>query len=60
MEKLSLADAALAMSVLAKRQLQAEGMWRPGAVLERRNKQRSKEAMGEEAACVPNLSALRL
>lgn len=60
MEKLSLADAALAMSVLAKRQREAEGMWRPGAVLERRNKQRLKEAMGEGAACVPDLSALRL
>lgn len=60
MESLSLADAALAMSVLAKRQRKAEDMWRPGAVLERRNKQRLKEAMGERAACVPDLSALRL
>ena len=60
MGRLSVADAALAMSVLTKRQRDAEGLWRPGGVLERRNKQRLKEAMGEGAACVPNLSALRL
>ena len=61
MEKLSLADAALAMSVLAKRQREAaHSLWQPGAAMERRNKQRLKEAMGEEAACVPNLSGLRL
>ena len=61
MEKLSLADAAMAMRVLTKRQREAaDGMWRPGGVLERRNKQRMEEAMGEGAACVPNLSALRL
>ena len=67
MEKLSLADAALALRVLQKRQREAaEDMYRPGAVMERLNKQRLEEAMrlkedmGEEAACVPNLSALRL
>lgn len=61
MEKLSLADAAMAMRVLTKRQREAcDGMWRPGGVLERRNKQKCLEAMSEGAACVPNLSALRL
>ena len=64
MGRLSVADAALAMRVLQKRQRDAEDMYRPGAVMERLNKQRleeaMQEAMGEGAACVPNLSALRL
>ena len=61
MEPLSLADAALALCVLAKRQREAaHSMWQPRGAMERRNKQRLEEAMKTKAACVPDLSKLRL